>query len=155
MQNPLENPLENPHDLEEEKEVCSICPPLHAKYLLTVSTLSLFSGIYAFAQGLTHLSIVPLGVWATSVNYWRNPMYGWRRNLDLTFVPVALTYQLYRSRNLPHFTDYCIMSGVACACYPVGWYLHNIGWVWAGIVAHSGIHVFGNIANILLYSKPQ
>lgn len=131
-----------------------ICPLLHSNYLLVISTTSFISGAYAICQGLTHLSIVPLGVWVTSINYWRNPVYGWRRNLDLTYVPFALTYQLYRARNMPFFTDYCIITGVAVMCYPVAWYLHTIGWAWGGIVAHSGIHVFGNIANLILYSSP-
>jgi len=131
-----------------------ICPPLHSKYLLVISMSSLISGAYAIRQGLLHLSIVPLGVWTTSINYWRNPVYGWRRNLDLTYVPLALTYQLYYSRSMIRFTDYCVVSGVAILCYPVAWYLHTIGWAWGGIVAHSGIHIFGNIANLILYSCP-
>lgn len=49
-----------------------IVPREHANFLVSLSFLSLVSGVYAINRGHYELAMVPLGVFTTSIVYWTN-----------------------------------------------------------------------------------
>jgi len=75
----------------------SILEPDQYKNIYNVSFLALGSCAYAAYKGHYILSICPGGVFLTSINYWYYPDYSWRRYLDMTYVSLALFYQLYKA----------------------------------------------------------
>jgi len=120
-------------------------------FLYNSSFLTLFSFFYAIYNKNYNLCIVPGGVFLTSINYWRNPMYGWRRNLDITYVGCALIYQAFISYSNPYFNAHLAIMSLAMTCYPISIYYYNNNKIWHSVYFHSGIHIFANIANIILY----
>ena len=129
-----------------------IVPLEHGYYMCIISSLSLLSGIYALKKRVYNLAAVPIGVWLTSINYWRYPVHSWRRNLDIIYVSSALTYQVCNSCSNKNIDYYCFFTGLAIAFYPVSWLLYKKKYLWSSTIAHSMIHIFGNIANVVLYS---
>ena len=131
-----------------------VLPPAQSNYLWGLSWLSLASGIYGFIQGHHDLAAVPIGVWITSINYWRKPDYSWRRYVDIAYVHVSLAYQLQRSTQAQYRVPYWIVLGVAVGFYPIGCYFHqtekNRGWT--STICHGMVHIFANISNFILYS---
>ena len=130
-----------------------VLPPDQSRYLFELSFLSLASGIYCMEKGHWDLVAVPMGVWLTSINYWYKPDYSWRRYVDISYVHLSLTYQLYRSIQAEHRFSYWIVVGTAVTFYPLGCYFHKEKKSrWLGTICHRMAHIFGNLSNIILYS---
>ena len=93
---------------------------------------------------------VPLGVFITSVNYWRNPTLSWRRNVDIGVVFLSLVYQCIRAIWAEYGVHYYFITGIAVGCYVASQYTFSAH---TGVSAlfHVMVHVVGNVANIVLY----
>ena len=75
-----------------------VLPPAHSLFLWRSSWISLLSGIYAIWRRHYILAPVPLGVWITSINYWRHPVQNSiRRKMDISYVLFAFAYQIQMS----------------------------------------------------------
>ena len=131
-------------------------PIPNAHFIWYCAWLAVPSAIYAYSHAAsTHLAIVPASVWATSLLYWRNPLLdSWHRTLDMTAVFTGLTYNTYYavSHASPnHFGAYVALIGTAISSYGVSIYLMTRGRIWPATYAHACVHLFGNIANMVLY----
>ena len=116
-----------------------ILEPEYASCIYRVSFISFLSSIYAIYCECYDLAAVPGGVFLTSVNYWRNPVYGWRRNLDMSYVACALIYQNYRayhllmssssssssSSQIPGLLAYYTLMGIGMGCYWLSLHLYK------------------------------
>lgn len=130
-----------------------VSPPSHAKFFSRLAWLSFISGLYALYREYYDLSAVPLGVWLTSLNYWRLPEYkSWRRTMDMFYVHVSLAYQLFRARNAEYGLVYYLIIAFAVTFFPISWKYHSKGMTHAGALFHGLVHVFGNVSNVILYS---
>jgi hypothetical protein len=129
-----------------------VLPPPHALLLWRLSWISCLSGIYAIARGHYLLAPVPLGVWLTSMNYWKYPVQNsMRRKIDIGYVLLSLTYQLLRSLNAQYAIYYWIIMSVTVAFFPLGHLLNNHN-AWLGTFCQGMVHIGGNVGNIILYS---
>jgi hypothetical protein len=147
------------------------CQRLEEKYVMEqkysscifrVSFISFLSSVYALYCGCYDLAAVPGGVFLTSLNYWRKPVYGWRRNLDMSYVALALTYQNYRayrllssssSSQLPALLTYYTLMGISIGCYHISVNLYEKKYIWSSTYTHCMVHVLANTANVLLYNR--
>jgi len=129
-----------------------VIPKKQANYLFALSWVSLASGLYAIYRGYYDLSAVPLGVWLTSINYWRHPDYSWRRYFDMAYVHLAMIFQIWRAVGAENMKEYYILLAVACLFFPIGVYFHQNNNQWGSTICHGQVHVFGNISNFVLYS---
>ena len=136
----------------------SLSLPLPNAYVIWYCAwLSIPSAIYAYNHpATTHYTTVPTAVFATSLNYWRNPLRdSWRRTLDIAVVFSGVSYQSYyafQTTSSTTFTAYSILIAISAACYMISNYLLTRGKIWPATYAHASIHVFANVANIVLYS---
>jgi hypothetical protein len=130
----------------------TILYPEQYKLIYNISFLCLISSIYAVYQKHYVLSIVPGGVFLTSINYWRYPDYSWRRYLDMICVKSALLYHLYRAYNSQYMIHYYSLVLFAVSMYPLGIYFYRKKLLWHSTYAHCILHITGNISAIILYS---
>ena len=144
-----------------------ILEPEYASCIYRVSFISFLSSIYAIYCECYDLAAVPGGVFLTSVNYWRNPVYGWRRNLDMSYVACALIYQNYRayhllmssssssssSSQIPGLLAYYTLMGIGMGCYWLSLHLYKKKDIWSSTYVHCLVHLLANIANVLLYNR--
>ena len=135
-----------------EIQMSLIVPREQARFLFRMAYVSFLSSLYAIYRGHYDLSMVPFSVGCSTMLYWSEPRYGWRRNVDMCTVFLALCYQLYRASAAEMAMTYYPMTILAILCYPAGIYQHQKGNTWSGVYIHSGIHWVANIANIVLYS---
>ena len=126
--------------------------PEQYNIIYNISFLSLGTSIYAVYNGYYCLSICPGGVFLTSINYWIYPDYSWRRYLDMTYVSLALMYQLYKAYSSEYMIPYYSLVFAAASMYPLGIYYYKKNKFWCSTYAHCTLHIIANIANILLYS---
>ena len=129
-----------------------VIPKEHAQIILKCVPLSFISGLYALwmDQPLMVTSI-PFLITCSSVLYWSHPTYSWRRNVDIGTVIYCALYQAYRAQYADNSFYYFIFKFLGILSYFVGRYAdrHN---PYMGVVCHTGIHIFTNIGNIILYS---
>ncbi len=126
--------------------------PAQSKCIWRVSLLFLLSCSYALYRGHYTLAVVPGGVLLTSLNYWRKPTYGWRRNLDMAFVLSALIYQNIRAYHMTNAVPYYHLMIFGASLYPIGNYLHKKKYYWGSTFTHCMLHIVANISNMVLYS---
>jgi hypothetical protein len=95
------------------------------------------------------IMMMPLTVFITSISYWKEPIYGWRRNIDILAVVVGSGYQLLYFPICSHKV-YCFTSMImGTGCYVLSWFFHkkNINW---SCNFHCGTHIFANLTLLLL-----
>ena len=129
-----------------------IYQPRHSRILLGASWLFLFTATYAAHQGHYDLAIGPTGIFATSINYWRHPIHGWRRNLDILIVGLATSYQLIRALTAQHSIIFYAGYAIAFTCYPISNHYLAQGRHTESVTLHALLHLFSNISSIILFS---
>ena len=129
-----------------------ISPRDQCDYMWKLSWMCLLSAIVSAGHGHFHLAPVPFGGFITSLIYWQKADYSWRRTMDITYMSCALSYQVWHAVGAEFMIPYYVLTSFGLVCYGLGWYFHKEGSTWGGTIAHSGVHIFANIANIVLYS---
>jgi hypothetical protein len=125
----------------------------NSRLILKVTYLSLISAIYAIYRKHYYLMLVPGGVFITSQLYWRKPLYNsWRRKLDISYVFIALIYQIVKGRNLKNFTMYGILTLISILMYILSNILKQRNRIEESTYAHCLLHIIANCGNIVLYT---
>ena len=123
-----------------------------ATYIYYTSYLSLCSCLYATYRQQYDVSFLTGTVFLTSINYWRHPTNSYRRFMDITAVNTALFYQNYMLYNAEYANIYYTIMFCSFLSYMYGIHLYNKKEYWNSTYAHMGVHIFANIANIVVYS---
>lgn len=132
-------------------------PPRFARRILYASTLTWSSIISAAYNGLPVNLVLACSVYATTLNYWRRPTFGWRRNIDILCSCGSLSYQAlvtaYDTSDAGRRAYWaCVAAG--CASYMLGRYVSNVyGNRDLSSKLHIGVHVMGNVGNVCLYDS--
>ncbi|EQC36274.1 hypothetical protein SDRG_06379 [Saprolegnia diclina VS20] len=128
-----------------------VLPPQYSGRLFKSSFLTVASVVTAAQYELWACCGLTLLVFLTSVNYWRHPVHGWRRNLDMLAVFCGMSYHLYTARFVPSGHHQLVYYGLALqifVCYFKARSSHDKD---AASKWHMTMHLVGNIANCLLY----
>jgi hypothetical protein len=99
------------------------------------------------------LSLVGIGLFLTSINYWKNPIYdSWQRKLDVNYVKFTLIYYFYRSLYSKYFITYNTIILFSMLFYLLSNYLYNKKLYWYSTYSHSILHLGTSCAGIILFS---
>jgi hypothetical protein len=130
-------------------------PIPNAHFIWYCAWLAIPSTIYAYAHPTTaHIAPIPAAVFATSLLYWRDPIRdSWRRKLDMTVVSAGLTHHMYYAVYSPSIIQgyYFSLIGVSIMSYAISEYYLKRHRYWPATYTHALIHLFANIANLILY----
>jgi hypothetical protein len=135
-------------------------PLPQAHFIWYYAWLAIPSAVYAYAHpATTHFAPIPAAVFATSLLYWRNPLRdSWRRTLDMAVVSAGLSHHMYYAVYNPVRTHtpttthtYLALIGMSLTSYVVSQYYLYHRLYWPAAYTHASIHLFANIANIVLY----
>ena len=129
--------------------------PKYSRRIMCACSLMLGSIGSALWNGLADNMLLAALVLATSVNYWRFPVDGVRRRLDMACANFAFMYQLlYSSRSAPPSAQlaYFVTVVVGGAFYlGARHYGRGRGDHDSASKCHVCLHVVGNVGNVLLY----
>ena len=134
-----------------------ILPPQYSRRILYASTLmvpSIASAYYNKLPDNTFLAALVLG---SSLNYWRYPVHGIRRQVDMVCAIGSLGYQCFytswrTSTNARH--TYWATVAAGGTCYLIGRYFtFTRGWYNVSSAMHCMLHLFGNLGNLILYDS--
>lgn len=122
----------------------------HANKIYRVSFLSLLPTYLSFHYGRYDIMLVPLTVFATSINYWRKPMYGWRRNMDIGAVLSGMCFQVYRVLECRNKLLVLTFMFSGTCCYVMSWSFYQQPKM--STYLHCGVHLCANMALVSLIS---
>jgi len=125
-----------------------IVPQDHGYYMCIISFLNLLSSIYSLQKSAPDFATIYLAGFITSINYWRNPTYGFRRNVDMSFVALAFIYSLFKCIMINKLNSYFITSIIVSFMYSFSKFCYNHNYIWTSTIIHSLIHVSVNMHNV-------
>ena len=140
-------PSDQPSDQPTEYQ---LLPANHCKFLRTMSIFTFMSALYGLKKKQYIMASCPFIAVFTSLNYWRKPEYGVRRNIDIAAVITGVSLYYYTSfktnQQGMYGTTMCICGGL----YGLSWCLYNKGYNWLSTISHGAIYVALATANSLL-----
>jgi hypothetical protein len=128
-----------------------VVPKPQANYLFYTSFFSLISTLYGLYKKEYLNTIGVFSIFITSINYWRDPVYGWRRNIDIVASILGLSLNSINSYNHPRRGSLNRMLLCCLLFYPLGYYFQNKS-LHLSTFFHSLIHILGNMICISYYS---
>ena len=138
-----------------------VLPRRYAKRILLASFLMIPSGFAALWNGLMDNAFLNALVFSTSVNYWRRPTLGWRRNVDMVCATGSLAYQLlHTSRRASDqvralYFGFVVLGGAFYLSARTLTFYYRDTWgdtaYNVSSAAHCCLHLCGNLGNLVLY----
>ncbi len=128
-----------------------VMPKSQADYLFYTSFSALVGSLYGFYKKQYINSLGVFLVFLTSINYWKNPVYGWRRNIDIITSILGLSINVLSSPGHPRCLKLNLMLFMSLLFYPLGFYFQNKS-IHLSAFSHSLIHIVCNLVCISYYS---
>ena len=129
-----------------------LVPLSYSKFLFYSSFSMLISAIIATIVNDIYVTIYFLLLFLTSINYWRRPEYGLRRNIDLFVVKcgvIIVFYQLCLLKN--EFCRFIFLSMAFCSIMffvieHILVYYNSLQWV----IFHMAIHLYMSLTVLFI-----
>ena len=135
-----------------ENDIC-IYEPIQYNYLLKSSCMFLVTTCYTVYQAKYEFIVFPAGVFLTSINYWRKPVYNsWQRSLDVFYVYFSIFYNMFRSLGAKYMYQFNSFVLLGLLFYILSNYNQRQKRLYMSALLHSIVHLLGNVALIYLYS---
>jgi hypothetical protein len=129
-----------------------IATPSQAKLLYYLSALGLLTGTAGIVNGKFGLGAgVCVGSYFAQ-NYWRDPQYGWRRNVDMAWLQVLIWSHLWYVSQSQVLVPYLEIQSLGVLFYALSWYHLKKGELWHATVYHGAVHLCANGSLLLYYS---
>jgi len=128
--------------------MCLVVPPPYSRWILTTSLLSTGTSFFSIYTKTYHIAWMPIVISMTSINYWRLPIRGWRRNLDMSVVGTSVFYKLWIIPKCNHYGNYVLFLML------LGGFFYMLARISdcqkTSALFHCSIHVCGNLSIIFL-----
>ena len=128
-----------------------VLPLDQVKVLYDLSKLGLLTGTIGILCGFPGLGT---GVCIGSVFaqlYWADPVYGWRRTLDMAWVQLLIWSHLWAVWGTPAHAIYLAIQALGVAFYAGSWVLQTSGWTRTSIGCHAAVHLCANLSLLFFY----
>jgi hypothetical protein len=117
--------------------------------------LFLLVAIYAVWKRVYDIGIVSFAIFVTSILFWSNPTYGFRRNMDITVVSLSMLYitiKVLRSK----MSKNIIMVGLAVILlYSISSWMFDQNQMMNSMITHCSLHVVASAGLILLCNQQK
>ncbi len=129
-----------------------IVPPEYGRWIVNISCILIPpSFLHAYFCNHLLLSFYCFTGFFTSVNYWRNPTYSLRRQIDIACMVAALSSHMYSAYNTPAWLPYITLVSIAASTYPISFFVQSKGFVRESMMCHLILHLFVFLSNNTLY----
>lgn len=117
-----------------------------------ISHILIFTSLYGIYNKHYILAADAASIYFSSILYWHNPDYSWRRYFDMTVAKTGILLQSILAYNAQYAIPYYCTTFIALSFYPLGIYYYSKKDYWRSTQAHIGMHIIMNLACIILYS---
>ena len=122
-----------------------------ANVLFYLSWLSFVTGATGLYYGKPILGLL---VWIGSIfaiNYWKNPVYGWRRNIDMLWGQMLIYLHIYYVWNSQVRLTYFLIQLNGGCFYCISWYYHKRNYLWTSTLCHAVVNLSANGSLLVFY----
>ena len=138
------------YKMENSDEDDPLLPKEQSDTLFWISFLIGFTAIYAFNKKKYDIFVICVIVLITSLNHWRDPKFGFRRNIDILAVLFGFFYIFARAIIMKITSPLFWICYIAVVfLYPFGWYVKDHGYIWGSACVHCLLHLCGNASVVL------
>ncbi len=120
------------------------------KYLYYTSWSFLPTLLVAFDHKIYDLSIITFLVGFVSLNFWREPSYSWRREMDLYIAQLGVDYYFVRSFDSSVGYIFCILFLVTLYRFKLSLIYYNDKKYGLAVINHGAMHIGTNMSIIYL-----
>ena len=128
-----------------------VLPKIQTNMIWYTSWFLLVPSWYAYQRNYIDLCLVPFIVFWTSILYWCEADYSYRRYLDIFFVVGGEIYQVIRARNAENRIGYYLLNSLSMICFSISVYFKGKS-SWLSAFFHMLLHIIGDIAYLVLCS---
>ena len=122
-----------------------------ANILFYLSWLSFVTGTTGIYYEKPILGILVWICYIFSINYWKNPIYGWRRTIDILWVQMLIYLHIYYVwKSQVRLTYFLIQLNGACF-YCISWYYHKRNYLWMSTLCHVVVNLCANSSLLVFY----
>ena len=128
-----------------------LLPEEYSQIIFTSSFLFGVTAIYAYVKKRYDISILLIIMLIASLNYWRDPRRGVRRNIDRVLSITAFLYIFAHAivlQNISIFSYIFCLIGIIS--YLVGWYVRHKGHIFLSALCHCTLHICANLAILFI-----
>jgi len=125
----------------------------YSKYIYYISWIMLFTSFYGIYKMYFTLGFLTFIVFSSSINYWRNPIDNIIRLIDLIISFSAILLTVYYVQFCKHLHIYYFLLLIITICYFSSKYYRYQENYMLCTIFHCGVHVTGNICNLLIYNE--
>ena len=130
-----------------------LCPPDQALCLYWASYMGLFSGFIGIYNNHVLLGMGTIIGSFFAQNYWANPKFCWRRNIDMFWIQILIWSHLYSAIYSQRLILYLCIQALGILCYGTSWWFHKIGVSWGSTIFHFLLHLCANSSLIVFYTS--
>lgn len=116
-------------------------------YTSFLTLLSISSSLY---YNLYICMLFSILIQITSINYWRKPVKGIRRNIDIITVTISTIYNLYNSFYYKYY-NFTIVVYIGMNSYLISTYFKKYNYIRLAELLHFFVHLLPNISASLMH----
>jgi hypothetical protein len=124
----------------------------YSKFLFFSSFSMGVSAFIAYIMNDVYITVYLILLFLTSINHWRKPEYGLRRNIDLSVVFIGACYatlKIFLLKDEFHRVGLIILAFCGIVFYSIEWilsYLDSPKW----IIFHMTLHIYASCGACLM-----
>ena len=146
----------NENNENQKKEL--ILEKKYSNIILSVSFLFGLNSIYGLYNYIyndmqfVYVLVTNTLLFITSINYWRKPVCGFRRNIDMVLCAINILYNPYMISHCNNAYIGVIPMKCIIIFYALSWIYHNKNRKYLGVFWHCMSQLAGNIGNFAILS---
>ena len=129
-----------------------ICPREFCEYFLFTTIFIFITGCIMFYNKDYVTSLFIFSLAFTSINFWRNPQFDYRRTIDMTMCKIVIIFFLISSVNFPEFNR--VLYECIVITFIIFTIIENILWAFDNyqwIIFHLAIHIYTAYFVLFIY----
>ncbi len=139
-------------DYNKNKTTFLILKKTHSQWIYYLGWISFFNSLIGFYNGYYDTAFMIFSGFCSCINYWKYPIYGFRRNLDITVTSIAVSYNLMSVIYCQNAYLYYIIGLSSVALYLIGVVLYNQKNISMSTFIHCLSHIGAITCNYLLFT---
>ena len=124
----------------------------HSKWIYYIGCLSGINSMIGILNGYYDTGLMVFAAFTTCLNYWRHPILGFRRNLDITVTSLSVTYNTYIASYCDNSHLYQMIAMTAIVLYCIGGMFYNYNYVGFSTFLHCMAHLGALTCSYLLFT---
>jgi hypothetical protein len=125
----------------------------YSKWIYYISFNLIIVSMIGFYKTYYMNALSVFSVFLTSINYWKHPIKGFRRNIDMMMVGLSITYNSFYVYDCVYGHYYIRMIILGIMIYIFSGFLYKKNYLGLSTLLHCKVHLLSNIANYLLFTN--